>query len=55
MDFLRGKNISLRPVARQDLPLLRQWGNDPELRGLTGSVIPKGEPDDEKFIQKVYD
>ena len=54
MDFLRGKNISLRPVARQDLPLLRQWSNDPELRGLTGSVIPMGEPDDEKFIQKVY-
>lgn len=54
MDFLRGNKVTLRPLAREDLALIRQWCNDPELRGLTGSVTPVGEPDDDKFFAKVY-
>jgi len=54
MDFLRGNLVSLRPLAREDLALIRQWSNDPELRGLTGSVTPVGEPEDESFYDKVY-
>lgn len=44
----------MRPLAREDLPLIRRWGNDQELRGLTGAVTPLGEPDDERFFEKVY-
>lgn len=54
MDFLKGRLVSLRPLAREDLPQIRQWMNDPEIRGLTGSVTPMGEPGDEKFFEKVY-
>ncbi len=54
MDFLRGKSVSLRPLAREDLSLIRQWSNDPELRGLTGGVTPMGEADGDKFFEKVY-
>lgn len=54
MNFLCGEMVVLRPLARQDLPLIRQWSNDPELRGLTGSVTPRGEPDDDKFFAQVY-
>lgn len=54
MEFLRGERVGLHPLAREDLALIRQWSNDPELRGLIGSVTPLGESDDEKFIEKVY-
>ena len=32
--FLKGKRLYLRPMRREDLPLLLKWTNDPDLRDL---------------------
>jgi RimJ/RimL family protein N-acetyltransferase len=32
--FLKGNRLYLRPVRREDLPLLLKWTNDPDLRGM---------------------
>lgn len=38
--FLVGKRVYLRPFEESDLPLVRRWTNDPEVRGLTSEVFP---------------
>jgi diamine N-acetyltransferase len=50
--FLSGRNVYLRPLEKEDLGLLRQWANDPEIRGLTGEVSPTGSGSLEDFFQK---
>jgi diamine N-acetyltransferase len=40
IEFLSGDKIFLRPVEPEDVNLLHQWANDPEIRGLTGEVRP---------------
>jgi RimJ/RimL family protein N-acetyltransferase len=39
--FLVGPRVYLRPLEPADLPSLHRWANDPELRTLTGSVMPQ--------------
>ena len=50
--FLDGPRVYLRPLEKDDLGLLRQWANDPEIRGLTGEVWPTGPASMEEFWQK---
>src|SRR5512145_1499936 len=40
--FLLGESVYLRPVEPEDLPTLRKWINDPQIRRLTGDVVPSG-------------
>ena len=42
--FLAGPRVFLRPVEDGDAELLYKWGNDPELRVLTGAVTPEPMP-----------
>jgi diamine N-acetyltransferase len=51
--FLVGERLYLRPVEREDLALIREWANDPELRRLTGEVRPMTLADAEAFFAKV--
>lgn len=51
--FLRGNRVYLRPLERADLPLLHQWVNDDEIRGLTGEVMPTSLAGMEAFFEKV--
>jgi diamine N-acetyltransferase len=51
--FLSGQRVDLRPLEKEDLGLLRQWANDPEIRGLTGEVTPAGQAAMEEYFQKV--
>ncbi len=38
--FLIGERVYLRPLEKEDFNLLYVWSNDPEIRGLTGEVLP---------------
>ena len=34
IELLEGKNVNLRVVEKEDLPLLQEWWNDPEFSGI---------------------
>jgi len=51
--FLVGERLYLRPLEREDLPLLRRWANDPEVRALIGEVLPMSEAAAEEFYEHV--
>lgn len=51
--FLCGERVYLRPIEKEDLPILRAWANDPEIRRLTGEVMPMSQAGAEQFLEKV--
>jgi diamine N-acetyltransferase len=51
--FLIGQRVYLRPLEREDLPLLRRWANDPEIRRLTGEVTPMSQAGADEFFERV--
>jgi diamine N-acetyltransferase len=51
--FLSGKQVYLRPIEEDDLPLLHVWANDTEMRGLIGEVIPTSFADEEKRLERI--
>ena len=51
--FLIGQDVYLRPLESGDLPLIRQWANDPEVRALTGEVMPMSEAGAAEFLERV--
>jgi diamine N-acetyltransferase len=52
-EFLIGERLYLRPLEKADLPALREWANDPEVRGLTGEVKPMSEAGADEFYERV--
>lgn len=40
VEFFSGEQVYLRPIEQEDVGLLHQWANDPEIRGLTGETRP---------------
>ncbi|RPJ41571.1 MAG: N-acetyltransferase, partial [Chloroflexi bacterium] len=51
--FLVGQRVILRPVEASDAALMHKWMNDPEIRYLTGEVMPSTLADTEDYIQKL--
>jgi diamine N-acetyltransferase len=51
--FLIAERIYLRPLEKEDLPLIRKWSNDPEVRQLTGEVTPTSMNGAESFHERV--
>src|SRR5512142_2985843 len=51
--FLCGERVYLRPIEKDDLPLLRVWCNDPEMRRLTGEVMPMSQAGADQFMERV--
>jgi diamine N-acetyltransferase len=51
--FLIGERIYMRPLAKDDLPLIREWANDPEVRRLTAEVKPMSEAGADEFYERV--
>ena len=49
MTFLTDGTVSLRPVEREDLPLLAEWRNDPEIRQRTREFRPLNMADQERW------
>jgi RimJ/RimL family protein N-acetyltransferase len=51
--FLIGPDVYLRPLESSDLPVIRQWANDPTVRALTGEVLPMSEASASDFLERV--
>jgi RimJ/RimL family protein N-acetyltransferase len=51
--FLIGQRVFLRPVEACDAAIMHKWMNDPEIRHLTGEVMPTSLADTEAYIQKL--
>jgi diamine N-acetyltransferase len=51
--FMIGQRIYLRPIEKDDLPSIRTWSNDPEIRKLTGEVTPTSMAGAESFHERV--
>jgi RimJ/RimL family protein N-acetyltransferase len=51
--FLIGETVYLRPFEKEDLPLLRTWSNNPEIRKLTGEVLPTSAGASEKWFERM--
>jgi diamine N-acetyltransferase len=53
VEFLVGERVYLRPIEPEDLSLVRRWANDPEIRRLTGEVLPMSQAGADGFMEKV--
>ncbi len=51
--FLQSERVNLRPVEQADLPVLYQWVNDPELRGLIGETRPASQAGMETYLKRI--
>ncbi len=51
--FLVGRRVCLRPVEPDDLPVILQIANDPELRAMTGGVQPMSRACAEEWLSDI--
>ena len=51
--FLTGARVYLRPLEKDDLPVLRTWNNDAEIRALTGEVTPLSTVGAEQYFERL--
>ena len=51
--FLIGERVYLRPIEKEDMPLLRAWANDPETRPLIGDIKPMNQAAAEKYFERI--
>ena len=49
--MLEGKNVNLRVMEKEDLPLLVEWFNDPEVLGEYNPIIQTSRTEKEKAIE----
>jgi diamine N-acetyltransferase len=52
--FLGGDTLYLRPVEPEDITSIYRWANDPEIRGLTGEVLPMSMKHAADFLEKIH-
>ena len=53
VEFLTGERLYLRPIEAEDLPFIRRWANDPEVRRLTGEALPMSKAGADEFLERV--
>jgi len=53
VEFLTGERLYLRPIEAEDLPFIRQWANDPDVRRLTGEALPMSKAGADEFLERV--
>lgn len=51
--FLKGKNVTLRPIEKCDIPNLSKWINDPEVRQFVYSYLPTPLLFEEKWVEEL--
>jgi len=51
--MIQGERIRLRAVEREDLPMLLQWVNDPDVKKGIGVYLPLSMADEEDWFNKV--
>jgi RimJ/RimL family protein N-acetyltransferase len=50
--LVMGQGLTLRRLTRADLPRIRGWLNDPELRAEIGAMAPMSERDAEEWFER---
>jgi RimJ/RimL family protein N-acetyltransferase len=48
--FLKGKQVTLRPIEKEDLATFARWINDPEIRDYIKSFVPMTAADEEEWF-----
>ena len=51
--FLEGKMVNLRPFAKEDVPTVTRWINDPEVREFVSTVFPQTETQEDEWFNKL--
>jgi len=51
--FLKGRNVSLRPMEKTDLPNCARWINDPEIRDFVKVYFPMTMTDEEAWFATI--
>lgn len=51
--FLIGKRVYLRPLEKEDLPLIQKWANDPEIRPIVGETHPRSQAAIEAYYERI--
>lgn len=51
--FMSSSRVYLRPVEKEDLSKFYLWYNDPEIRGLTGEVLPTSPAGAQAYLEKL--
>lgn len=52
--FLIGERLYLRPPEHSDLACVRRWANDPEIRRVTGEVLPMTSSEADAFWERIH-
>ena len=52
--FLKGPRVTLRPLLREDIPLLMRYMNDPDVLHFLGSNSPKMEADEMEWFDGLH-
>jgi len=53
VQFLVGECVYLRPIEPEDLPFIRRWANDPDVRRLIGEALPMSKAGADEFLERV--
>jgi diamine N-acetyltransferase len=51
--FIMGERVTLRRIERADVPHVRRWYDDPELRAQIGATAPMTEAEAEEWFDRV--
>lgn len=52
--FMKGPRVTLRPILREDIPLILRYINDPEVRRFLGGGLPMMEADEEEWVSGLH-
>ncbi len=53
--FLKGERVVLRPLEKEDIPILKRWINDPEVRKYLSAFTPQNNESEEKWVSSLSD
>jgi RimJ/RimL family protein N-acetyltransferase len=51
--FLTGERVYLRPIEKEDMPMLCAWMNDPEIRALIGEATPMNQTAADQYFERI--
>lgn len=54
VSFLKGGGVSLRMLAKSDLPLLMKWRSDPEIMRYLDAYLPLSEEEENDWFENLY-
>ena len=52
--FLKGARVTLRPILREDIPLIIRWINDPDVWQFLETSMPMMEADENEWFEKLH-